>query len=79
MSIQVVIILIQKLCDKYGHNKDLYKNRYILDKAFSTYEKFEKDKAIHCINAIDEKFFTLIDDDKVNIKAFLFYILKTNY
>lgn len=81
MSIQLVIIILRALCDKYAQNEKeqqkIYNARAFLDKAFSKYQNPSELKNI--VQNIDNDFFTQINinDTAQNIKAFIYTIAKS--
>ena len=78
MAIQLVIIILRGLCDKYAKTKEqekrIYKARHFLDIAFSNYKNKQELKGI--VNGLDRDFFnqTAIKDEIRNIKAFIYTI-----
>lgn len=78
MAIQLVIIILRALCDKYTQDEKeqqkIYNARAFLDKAFSCYQS--KSELQNIIQHIDDEFFTQINlhDSPQNIKAFIYTI-----
>ena len=85
MSVQVVTPLIWDLNAYYKNEEKLYQNRHYLDRAFSAFvpENFSENKEalknalVEMIKNIDERFFEIFDDEKINVQAYILKILLT--
>ncbi|EEO24155.1 MULTISPECIES: hypothetical protein [Helicobacter] len=79
MSIDIVIFILRDLVIHYNMNETqermLYAKRYLLDKAFTNIcnlsDKLTKDMLLGAISKIDDEFYNILDDDRVNIEPFL--------